>query len=103
MDIQDSADQEQRDTQPGQDEAVAKVSFAQISGVIQDLLSVEGENEAAGKVCETCKGLAEAREVEESSHGHGDQLAHKHQEGDGGEDHGEDHEGLDRLQPVAFI
>lgn len=54
MDIQDSADQEQRDTQPGQDEAVAKVSFAQISGVIQDLLSVEGENEAAGKVCETC-------------------------------------------------
>lgn len=51
-------------------------------------------------VLQTCKGLAEASEVEESSLGHGDQLTQEHQEGDGGEDHGEDHEGLDRLQPV---
>lgn len=48
----------------------------------------------------TCKGLTEACEVEESSFGHGEELAQKNQEGDGGEDHREDHEGLDGLQPV---
>lgn len=103
VDIQDRADQEEGDTQPGHDETVAKVSLAQIPRVVQDLLSVEGEDEARGEGCETCKGLTEACEVEESSSGHGEQLAHKSQEGDGGEDHCKDHEGLNGLQPVALI
>lgn len=47
----------------------------------------------------TCKDLAKASEVEEPSSGHGEELAHEHQEGDGWEDHGEDHEGLHWLQP----
>lgn len=52
------------------------------------------------KPLHTCKGLTEACEVEEASSGHCEQLTQKNQEGDGGEDHREDHEGLDRLQPV---
>lgn len=48
----------------------------------------------------TCESLTEACEVEKSSSGHGEQLTQKNQERDGGEDHGKDHEGLDRLQPV---
>lgn len=103
VDVEDGADQEQRDADPRQDEAVAKVSFPQVPGVAQDLLPVEGEDEAGGEGRETCKGLAEASEVEEPSPGQGDQLAQEHQEGDGGEDHREDHEGLDRLQPVALV
>lgn len=103
VDVEDGADQEQRDADPRQDKTVTKVSFPQVSGVPQYLFPVEGEDEAGSEGRETCKGLAEASEVEESSLGHGDQLTQEHQEGDGGEDHGEDHEGLDRLQPVAFI
>lgn len=34
VDIQDPADQEERDAQPCQDETVAKASFAQVSGVV---------------------------------------------------------------------
>lgn len=64
---------------------------------------MEGEDEAGGEGRETCKGLAEASEVEESSLGQRDELTQEHQEGDGGEDHRQDHEGLDRLQPVALI
>lgn len=53
------------------------------------------------KSSKTCKGLTKACEVEEASSGHGEQLTQKHQEGERGEDHGQDHEGLDRLQPVC--
>lgn len=52
------------------------------------------------KSLNTCKGLTEACDVEQASSGHGEQLTQKNQEGDRGEDHREDHEGLDRLQPV---
>lgn len=55
----------------------------------------------AGKWRNTCKGLKEACEVEEASFGNREELTHKHQEGDGAEDHREDHESLDRLQPVC--
>lgn len=51
--VEGSTEQEQRDTDPGQDEAVPKVSSALVSGTIQDLLPVEGEDEAGGKVRET--------------------------------------------------
>lgn len=54
----------------------------------------------SNKTSNTCKSLAEACEVEESPLGHGEQLNEEHQEGDGGEDQREDHEGLDGLQPV---
>lgn len=48
----------------------------------------------------TCKGLKDACEVEEASFRYREQLNQKHQAGDGGGDHREDHERLDRLQPV---
>lgn len=44
--------------------------------------------------------MAEACEVEESSLCQGEQLTQEDQEGNGGEDYREDHEGLYRLQPV---
>lgn len=103
MDVEHPAHQEEGHAEPGQDEAVPEASSAQISGVVQDLFSVEGEDEAGREVCETCEGLTEACEVEEASSGHGEELTQEHQEGDGGEDHREDHEGLDGLQPVTFI
>lgn len=49
---------------------------------------------------DTCKGLTETCDVEESSFRDDEQLAQKDHKGHGGEDHREDHEGLDRLQPV---
>lgn len=55
MDVQDSTHEKQGDAQPRQDETVAKVSFVQDSWVIKNLLSVEGGDEASGKVRETCK------------------------------------------------
>lgn len=65
--------------------------------IVKDVCAVIRSNRT---VLQTCKGLAEASEVKESSFGQRDELTQKHQEGDGGEDHWEDHEGLDRLQPV---
>lgn len=55
MDVEDSADQEQRDADPRQDKTVTKVSFPQVSGVPQYLLPVEGEDEAGSEGRETCK------------------------------------------------
>lgn len=55
VEIKDSADQEERDAQPRQDETVAKASFFKISGFSKNVLSVEGEDEASSKGCETCK------------------------------------------------
>lgn len=55
MDVEDGADQEQRDADPRQDKTVTKVSFPQVPGVTQYLLPVEGEDEAAGEGRETCK------------------------------------------------
>jgi len=103
VDVQDTADEEEGNARPGQDEAIAKVSRFQISRGIQDVFPVEREDEARGERRETCKALAETCEVEESSCGQGEQLTHEDQEGDGGEDHGQDHQGLDGLQPVVFI
>lgn len=54
MGIQEGTDEEERDADPGQDEAVAKVSLPRVPGVIQDVLPVEGEDEASGKDRETC-------------------------------------------------
>lgn len=48
----------------------------------------------------TCECLTEACEVEELTFGYGEQLNKEDQEGDGGEDHRQDHESLDGLQPV---
>lgn len=53
--VQEGADEEERDANPRQDEAVAKVALPQISAVIQDVLPVKGEDEASGKGCETCR------------------------------------------------
>ncbi|MEQ2231274.1 hypothetical protein ILYODFUR_037859 [Ilyodon furcidens] len=56
MEVQDSTDKKKRDAQPCQDDTIAKVSFVQLSGAfLENLLSVEGEDEASGKVCKTCK------------------------------------------------
>lgn len=44
--------------------------------------------------------MTEACEVEELALGYGQQLNEEDQEGDGGEDHRQDHETLDGLQPV---
>lgn len=44
--------------------------------------------------------MTEACEVEELALGYGQQLNQEDQEGDGGEDHRQDHETLDGLQPV---
>lgn len=55
MDVEDSTDKEERDAHPRQDETVTKVSFPQISGITQYLLSVEGEDEAGSEGGETCK------------------------------------------------
>lgn len=49
---------------------------------------------------DTCEDLTQSGEVEESSLGHGEQLAQEHQKGDRGENHGEDHQDLHRLQPL---
>lgn len=48
----------------------------------------------------TCECLTEACEVEELTCGCGEQLNKEDQEGHGGEDHRQDHERLDGLQPV---
>ena len=53
VNIQDPAEEEQRHTHPGHDEAVAEVARAQISDVVQDLLPPESEDEAGSKGCET--------------------------------------------------
>lgn len=49
---------------------------------------------------DTCEDLTQSSEVEESSLGHGEQLAQEHQKGDRGENHGEDHQDLHRLKPL---
>lgn len=49
---------------------------------------------------DTCEDLTQSSEVEESSLGHGEELAQEHQKGDRGEDHGEDHQHLHRLKPL---
>lgn len=49
---------------------------------------------------DTSEDLTQSSEVEESSLGHGEELAQEHQKGDGGEDHGEDHQHLHRLKPL---
>lgn len=49
---------------------------------------------------DTCEDLTQSSEVEESSLGHGEQLAQEHQERHRGEDHGQDHQDLHRLQPL---
>lgn len=49
---------------------------------------------------DTCEDLTQSSEVEESSLGHGEQLAQEHQKGDRGENHGEDHKDLHRLKPL---
>lgn len=48
----------------------------------------------------TCNNLAQARQVEKASFGHGEELAQEHQEGDGREDHSEDHQSLNGLEPI---
>lgn len=48
----------------------------------------------------TCKDLTQPGEVEESALGHGEQLTQEHQEGDGGEDHRENHQDLHCLEPL---
>lgn len=48
----------------------------------------------------TCKHLTQASEVEKSSLGHREQLTQEHQEGDGGEDHRQDHQDLHCLEPL---
>lgn len=55
VDVEDGADQEQRDADPRQDKTVTKVSFPQVSGVPQYLFPVEGEDEAGSEGRETCK------------------------------------------------
>lgn len=40
VDVYDPTAQQQGDTHPGQDEAVAKVSWSQLSGVLEDFLIV---------------------------------------------------------------
>lgn len=55
MSIQDATDQQEGDAQPCQDEAITEATFAQISGVIKNLLSVKGEDEARRKVGEACE------------------------------------------------
>lgn len=40
VDVYNPATQQQGDTHPGQDEAVAKVSWSQLSGVLKDILIV---------------------------------------------------------------
>jgi hypothetical protein len=49
VNIQDSTEEQERYTGPGQNETVAKVANAQVSGVIQDLLAVECEDQTGGK------------------------------------------------------
>ena len=51
-------------------------------------------------ISNTCKGLTESWEVEEFSFGYNEQLNQERQEGDGGENNREDHESLDRAQPI---
>lgn len=48
----------------------------------------------------TCKDLTQASEVKESTLRHGEQLSQEHHEGDGGEDHRENHQDLHRLKPL---
>lgn len=59
-----------------------------------------GFNSTLSHSSDTCEDLTQSSEVEESSLGHGEQLAQEHQKGDRGENHGEDHEDLHRLQPL---
>ena len=53
MDVQDTADEEEGDARPGQDEAIAKVSRFQVSWGIQDVFPVEREDEARSERRET--------------------------------------------------
>lgn len=51
----------------------------------------------------TCKYLRKPTEVEEPPPGSGEELPNEHYDGEGGEDHGQDHERLHRLQPICDI
>lgn len=66
----------------------------------QQLLFFTGFSSTLLNSADTCKDLTQSSEVEESSLGHGEELAQEHQKGDGGEDHGEDHQHLHRLKPL---
>lgn len=59
-----------------------------------------GSNSTLSHSSDTCEDLTQSSEVEESSLGHGKQLAQEHQKGDRGENHGEDHQDLHRLEPL---
>lgn len=53
VDINDATAQQQRDTQPGQDEAVTKASRAQLLGVGEDFRDVERVDESSRKSGQT--------------------------------------------------
>lgn len=60
-------------------------------------------DERCRKHSQACEDLTQSSEVEESSLGHGEQLAQEHQKGDRGENHREDHKDLHRLKPLSFF
>ena len=62
------------------------------------MLLLGGNSRRAGLV--TCEDLTEAGKVEETPLGHGEQLAQEHQEGNGGEDHRQNHQHLHGLEPI---
>lgn len=49
MDVYKPATKQQRDTHPGQDEAVTKASWQQLSGVLEDFFMVQRVDESGRK------------------------------------------------------
>lgn len=91
MNVHNAAAEQQRHACPRQDEAVTKVTQAQLLGILKDLFVVQSVDEGCGERCETREHLAEACDVEKPPFWHGEELPKENEEGYWWEDHREDH------------
>jgi len=95
-DIDESADQRQREGNPRQDVGIAKCRRPR-----QPLVTHHRVDDGATHHKQTCKDLEGSSEEEASTLLQSKELAEEQEERQAAEDDGQDHEGLDRLDPLS--
>lgn len=95
-DVDESADERQRERHPGQD-----VGVAEGVRLRNPLGTHDGVDDGAAHHKQTGKNLEGSGEEEASALLQSEELDEEEEEGEAAEDDGEDHEGLDRLDPLS--